>query len=230
MKLSAPIYRLKRRARLAARTHAIPLHAALDRVAEDEGFGSWSDLARRHAASGPAGRLLARFEPGDLVLLGARPGHGKTVLGLELALKAAGNGRQGFFFTLEYTVQDVSALLDGLEDRLVLDTSDDICAARVIDRMGAAPRGSVAVIDYLQILDQKRHNPELGTQITDLKAFAQASGSVIVLISQIDRAHDTQSGALPGLGDVRLPNPVDLSLFTRTCFLQDGEIALDPAA
>ncbi|RMB04577.1 hypothetical protein [Eilatimonas milleporae] len=38
MKLSAPVFRLKRRARTLAREEKIPLHQALDRLARREGF------------------------------------------------------------------------------------------------------------------------------------------------------------------------------------------------
>src|SRR5579862_7868029 len=38
MKLSAPIYHLKRKARLLSREKKIPLHEALDRIAIEEGF------------------------------------------------------------------------------------------------------------------------------------------------------------------------------------------------
>ena len=82
MKLSAPVHRLKRQARLMSRQEAIPLHAALDRVAAREGFVSWSLLSARLSAASPAARLFAELAPGDLVLVGARPGHGKTVLSL----------------------------------------------------------------------------------------------------------------------------------------------------
>jgi len=44
MTLSAPIHQLKRRARLLSRRERIPLHAALDRIATDEGYRSWSLL------------------------------------------------------------------------------------------------------------------------------------------------------------------------------------------
>ena len=47
MKLSAPIYQLKRRAKLLSRTDTIPLHQALDRIAQEEGFTAWSLLASR---------------------------------------------------------------------------------------------------------------------------------------------------------------------------------------
>ena len=45
MWLSAPIYRLKRRARLLARNEKIALHVALDRIARAEGFAGWSLLS-----------------------------------------------------------------------------------------------------------------------------------------------------------------------------------------
>lgn len=81
MKLSAPIFRLKRQAKLRAREAHIPLHQALDQLARDEGFRSWSHLAASISDHRPAADILSQLSPGDLVLLGARPGHGKTVLG-----------------------------------------------------------------------------------------------------------------------------------------------------
>ncbi|TIS82187.1 MAG: DNA helicase, partial [Mesorhizobium sp.] len=41
MRLSAPVYHLKRQARLLSRKEDVPLHEALDRMAFKEGFGSW---------------------------------------------------------------------------------------------------------------------------------------------------------------------------------------------
>src|SRR6516164_191391 len=75
MKLSAPIYHLKRKAKRLSREEGIPLHEALDRVAATEGFSAWSLLAAKTAAATPANRVFAQFRPGDLVLVGARPGH-----------------------------------------------------------------------------------------------------------------------------------------------------------
>ena len=237
MHLSAPIFRLKRQARLLARDTGLPLHKALDRIARAEGFRSWSHLAAHHAPGRPAAAILDALHPGDLVLLGARPGQGKTLLGLGLAAEAAQAGRTACFFTLEYTPADIPALLRQqgtdparLAPQLILDTSDEICAAHIVARMAGTPRGTIAVIDYLQLLDQKRHHPPLNDQVRMLKAFAAENGAIIVMISQIDRSFDGAAGRLPSLADVRLPNPVDLSLFTQACFLHDGEIRLDRAA
>jgi replicative DNA helicase len=234
MKLSAPIYRLKRAARLIARAENIPLHRALDRVATEEGFATWSLLAASFAARAPAAALFARLVPGDLLLLGARPGHGKTLLSLELAVEAMKAGHPSTFFTLEYTARDVIERLRaiGVEPAHVataftLDSSDMISADHIIGALQSAPRGTFVVVDYLQLLDQRRENPPLMMQIHALKDFARDKGLILVFIAQIDRAYDPASKPCPDLGDIRLPNPLDLTLFSKTCFLNDGALRFE---
>jgi len=233
MKLSAPVYSLKRLAKDLSREKKIPLHAALDRVAQDEGFTSWGLLAARLSAEGPAGKLFDQLRPGDLVLIGARPGHGKTLMGLELAVRAAKSGRQGRFFTLEWTSNEFQSNLrdmgedpSTLGEALEFDSSDSISAGHIIECLSSAPSGTLAVVDYLQILDQKRENPELALQIRTLKSYARDRELIIVVRSQINRLYDPASRPLPGLADVRLPNPLDLSLFDRTCFLHNGKVQI----
>lgn len=231
MKLSAPIHHLKRRARLLSRSENIPLHQALDRIAAGEGFGGWSFLAARADAAAPARKLLARLAPGDLVLVGARPGHGKTLLCLRLAVEAMRNGSPAVFFTLEYTLADVvdrlraigadPARFDGLFE---VDSSDAISAGHIIERLASAPRGALAIVDYLQLLDQKRDNPDLMAQVRALRAFARDRGLIIVFVSQIDRSYDPSRKPFPDLADIRLPNPLDLTLFNKTCFLNNGAV------
>lgn len=237
MRLSAPIFRLKRRAKLLARENGIALHAALGRVAKEEGFKSWSHLAISVSKVRPASEILSQLARGDLVLLGARPNQGKTTLGLDLLVEAMRRGRQGYFFTLEYHAPDVLARLqslggdsDATARLFTLDTSDEICAERIIDKLSAAPGDAVVVIDYLQLLDQRRANAELADQVSALRAFAQNAGLIIVAISQIDRAFELQEKPLPDLSDVRLPNPLDLTLFTKSCFLHEGQLRLEAVA
>src|SRR5215216_6482137 len=119
-----------------------------------------------------ASALFARLSPGDLVLLGARPGHGKTQLSLKLAVEAMKSGHQGRFFTLEYSAADVLDLFksigeDPADFRNVFefDVSDAISAEYIMSRLSTMPAGTVVVIDYLQLLDQKREKPELMAQV-----------------------------------------------------------------
>jgi len=230
MKLSAPIYRLKREAKLLARKDNIPLHEALNRVARREGHSRWSLLAKKLAATQPAEKLFARLSPGDLLLVGARPGQGKTLLSLGLAVEAMKSGNRAAFFSLEYTEADVVDRLRaiGVERAefatlFAFDGSDAVNADYIIEALELAPPGTLVVVDYLQLLDQKRANPELAVQLRALKTFAQDRGLIIVCISQIDRSYDPAKKRFPDIGDVRLPNPVDLHLFNKTCFLREGK-------
>lgn len=231
MELSAPIYQLKRQARLMSRNEAIPLHLALDRIAASEGFASWSLLAAKLAAIPRAARLYATLKPGDLVLVGARPRQGKTQMSLELAVEAMKSGNRGLFFSLEYTEKDINNQFGaiGLDPavfgtKFTFESSDAINADYIVARLRQEPRGTLAVVDYLQLLDQRRINPDLMTQVSALKTFARDAGHIIVFVSQIDRAYETTEKPCPDLEDVRLPNPLDLSLFSKTCFLHKGQI------
>lgn len=237
MKVSAPIYHLKRRAKRLSREQGIPLHDALDRVAATEGFSAWSMLAAKAAAMRPANKLFPQFRPGDLVLVGARPRQGKTLMSLELAVEAMRSGHRAAFFSLEYTQRDVLDRLRALGvapaqfDKLFeVDCSDAISADYVVKQMAAAPRGTFVVIDYLQLLDQRRENPDLTVQVRALKSFARDKGLIVVFISQIDRSYDPAIKMCPDLGDVRLPNPLDLNLFDKTCFLNNSEIQFRAAS
>ncbi|MBJ3783280.1 DNA helicase [Devosia sediminis] len=229
MRLSAPIHRLKRTARDHARASAIPLHAALDQVAAGEGFASWSLLASKHAdaASDPLS-LYRSFAQGDLVLVAARPLQGKTMFALRLALSALGEGKAAHFFSLDYTESDVAERLDTLSDpngvRLDVDCSDAISADHIIARLFGAPRGSFVAVDYLQLLDQKRTNPPLQQQIESLRDFARERGHIIAFVCQIDRRFDPDAAGIPGPADIRLPNPLDLALFSRAIFIHGGRV------
>jgi len=230
MKLSAPIFQLKRRAKLMARAGNLPLHEALDRIARQEGFARWSLLSSRVAAGPPSETVLSRLEEGDLLLMAGRPGHGKPALGLQLLLDAARAGRRAVFFTLEFTEAQAKAHLTALEmppldlaGKVEIVTSEALDAEYIVRHLAAAAPGSVAVIDYLQILDQQRSKPALSEQVQALGAYAKKAGLILGFLSQIDRSFDPSTKRLPDIHDIRLPNLVNLGLFTKALFLHNGE-------
>ena len=111
-----------------------------------------------------------------------------------------------------------------------VDCSDAISADYIAKRMAAAPRGSLVVVDYLQLLDQRRKNSALTVQVRALKSFARDKGLIVVFVSQIDRSYDPSIKPCPDLDDVRLPNPLDLKLFDKTCFLNQAEVQFRAAS
>lgn len=233
MKLSTPIYILKQQAKALSRRESIPLHQALDRIAQREGFGAWSLLSAKSGSAEPASALLDQLRPGELVLLGSRPGQGKTLLSLELAIRTMQKGLRAAFFTLDFTLRDVSDRFEVLgeeyttyRDRFFIDDSDEICADYIIAALRTASPNTLVIIDYLQLLDQRRQHPDLSRQVRQLKDFARNRDLIIVCLSQIDRSYDSKRRPIPDVGDVRLPNPVDLRLFDRTCFLNGGKMQL----
>jgi replicative DNA helicase len=237
MKLSAPIFQLKRRAKLMARNNSVPLNEALNQIARDEGFATWSLLSASVSSEPLSKTILSRLEAGDLLLLAGRPGHGKTRLGLRLLIDSARDNRNALLFTLEFTEQQARKHLraadpdDGnIFDDIQIFTSDQISADYIIRHMSGLEPGTVAVIDYLQLLDQQRSKPLLSEQVQTLGEFAQRTGVILGFISQIDRSFEVQGKRLPDIGDVRLPNFVDLGLFRKACFLHNGEAQLQEVA
>lgn len=231
MKLSAPVYVLKHQAKQMSRREGIPRLTALDRIAAKEGYERWSLLISKVFRGVSPARVYARLKPGELMLLGARPRQGKTLFGLQLTLESVRAGRPGFIFTLEETEAGVMERLRFLgeqspqgNDLLQLDCSDRISVTHIMEKMARAPAHSLAVIDYLQLLDQKRENPDLTTQVRALRNFARSRNVVLVFLSQIDRAFELSGKAVPGPEHVRLPNPLDLALFDKVCFLGGGEV------
>jgi replicative DNA helicase len=220
-----------------SRERNIPLHQALDDIAVGEGFPGWSLLAQTISKISVAQRLYSSLDNGDLVLIGARPGQGKTLMSLELAIEAMKAGHRSFFFSLEYLEQDVrdrfravGADWQRFEGVFEFDSSDAISADYIVRRLAMAAPGTLAVIDYLQILDQKQENPPLMTQIRTLKLLARERGLILVFISQIDRGYNPAVRPFPDLGHVRLPNPLDLTMFDKICFISNGDVEFRAAA
>ena len=110
MKLSAPVHVLKSKAKKLKKEKSLKMSEALDLVAKDEGVASWSLLQKKAKELFPKTReeVLGYLNPGDLLLIAARPGLGKTTFTLQILLQAIHEDLKCFFFSLEYTFRDVA--------------------------------------------------------------------------------------------------------------------------
>lgn len=97
-------------------------------------------------------------------------------------------------------------------------------------KLAFAPSGTLIVIDYLQLLDQKREEPPLTDQVETLRDLARRRGLIMVFISQIARSYEISTKPFPDMTDLRLPNPLDLTLFDKSCFLNNGSVRFSKAA
>ncbi len=106
---------------------------ALDRPAQVGGFASLSDIMREYVGEldelhenrgKPMGvstgytdveRFLNGMQKSDLILLGGRPGSGKTALGTNIAYNAARNGSHVAVFELEMSRQQLAMRLMSME-------------------------------------------------------------------------------------------------------------------
>ncbi|RZF22305.1 DNA helicase [Halobacteriovorax vibrionivorans] len=230
MKLSSPIFVLKSHAKKLKKNQGITMSEALDLVARAEGFSSWSLLKSKSQEVLPQeySDILGYLNDGDLVLIGSRPGMGKTSFALGLFVQAINaNHAKSFCFTLAHTHKEYAARIGTYDqtighnnERFELNYSDDISADYIIKatKNEVAP-GSLIIVDYLQLLDEKRINPPLQTQVEKLKTFAKESGCIIIFISQIVRDVEDRIDKHPTVDDIRLPNPLDLNLMNKIILL-----------
>ncbi len=233
MKLSAPIHVLKSQAKSLKKQAGITSVEALNRIAQQEGYSSWSLLKSRENNIFPNsyGEILDFFNDGDLVLIGGRPGQGKTIFTLGLLVQALQKQVfPGYVFTLCETPKSIierikcynsNIVPDG--EKFVLDYSNKICAEYIIEQTrGKLKSGSIIVIDYLQQLDEKRVNPPIQEQIVALKAYAKEQKCKIIFISQIRREVEYQESKTLTIKDVRSPNPFDKNLINKMILMQQS--------
>lgn len=233
IKLSMPAYQLKSKAKKLKKEQGLTMTEALNQVAKAEGYSSWSLLYSKAKEIYPQSReeILDYLNPGDLMLIGSRPGLGKTTFTLQILAQARQEKIKSYFFSLEYTLKDVAEKMASINESigmqnefLKFDFSDEICADYIIQvTKDDLPKGSIIAIDYLQLLDQDRSKANLQEQVLQLKQYAKEMGCILLFISQLDRSFESKGVERPGLDDVRLPNPLDLNLFNKTMFLHNGK-------
>ena len=168
----------------------------------------------------------------DFVVIGARPGVGKTVLGLQSAVRWAKQGTHTALFSLEMGGSQlfdriaagrvpltVGMLRKGvgsdirdaiahetrdLEDTpLFIDDSSPSFASILLScRAFAARGGRVAVIDYFQLATESQEWQEMASSSNALKRLARQTGLTVIVLSQLSRDVAKESRR-PTIADLR---------------------------
>ncbi len=241
MKLSSPIHVLKSQAKELKKGQPLSMSEALNAIAQREGYSSWSLLQSKNSNAFPNSysEILDFFNEGDLVLIGARPGIGKTSFTIGLLVQAIQRKlAPNYYFTLSENHKDIAGRIAAYDDKIGnfdestgnpgneyldyigIDYSNDISAKYIIEKTKTTiSQGSVIVIDYLQLLDEKRVNPPLQDQVEALKRYAKEKGCTVIFISQIRREIENQINRVPSLEDIRLPNPLNINLMNKVILI-----------
>jgi replicative DNA helicase len=152
----------------------------------------------------------------------------KTTFCIGLFVQAIKNkSAKNFFFSLSEVHKSIAKRIERYDENIEQDSSryehdysNDICADYIINKISSeVTSNSLIVIDYLQLLDQKRTNDTLQNQVIALKKFAKEKGCIIIFISQIDREVENRLDPRPIFGDILLPNPLDLGLMNKILLL-----------
>jgi replicative DNA helicase len=165
---------------------------------------------------------------GEMVTLAARPGCGKTALGLQLAVKAAERGELVVFFSLEMSGEElvdrvakmrakgrphIESVRDvaSLQSLIVYDNTERHTMASIEARArlqcGASERGlGLVVIDYLQLIDPSDRRVHREQQVAEIsrrcKQLAGILHCPVLVLAQLNREIE-KDDRRPRLSDLR---------------------------
>jgi hypothetical protein len=127
-------------------------------------------------------------------LVAARPRRGKSTFAAGLISQASESGRpQSYLFTVlereRESEQRIGIYLGSdhtTSNACHIDRSDDISADYILGVIkGKIAPGSLIVVDYLQLMDEKRVNPAIQEQIEQLKSFAREHRCIFIFLGQV---------------------------------------------
>lgn len=152
---------------------------------------------------------------GSLVVVGGRPGAGKSYFGLQLLSECV---QPGVYVSLEDPAAEVARRVrDSFSparlDEVLLCTPKrprlSLICKEIADAYAAGARPRMVVVDYIQLIQYDgevnawSQTDQIGLIIADLKALARELGFVLVLLCQLKRPMREDRHAFPALFDLR---------------------------
>ena len=231
MKLSSPIFVLKRRARQISRETDLLLSQALNLVAKQEGYRSWGSLAAKYASTRTGVDVLARFEPGDFILMECRPNPTSRSQKLQFLTGMIDLKAKAWVFSSTNDHAEIKSQIQHFGQSSSADASnlnvlniDALDADKIVETLGPKVRGGVILIEDLNELTPKLPPQGVNAQLEVLRSYAQRTLSVVILSASFEIPHEknkqfNQPKAFQGaIGEL------DREMFTAYCVLSGGKI------
>ncbi len=186
--------------------------------------------------------------PGEMIVIGARPSHGKSLFALQSLDEAASHGLPGLIISEEMGAASLAGRMVSSittipseewmkeTDRLRFDAREHfterapiVIAEKCQSASGAEKAIATAVrkhgikivaVDYAQLLkgDGDVEHERIGDVSRRMKAMATKYDLIVLLLAQLNRGIEQRENAVPGLADLRGSGSLE----------QDADIVLFP--
>jgi replicative DNA helicase len=147
-------------------------------------------------------KAIGGFRAGSLYTIGARPGKGKTSIGLQCAMTLSRDGAVAFS-SLEMSRSELHKRVISIGDRAEVSIHDIRTFARSVNR--TMPLRGV-IVDYLQLMSSRDSRPrhEIVAEMSrQLKILARDLKVPVIALSQLNRNAESRSDKRPSLADLR---------------------------
>lgn len=184
------------------------------------------DTFKRYSFSGfdKLDSNVGGFETGSVIIIGARPGCGKTTFALNFALQNAELGHKILFFSLEmkpelivekalsitheYPIRRFHRNITEEDKQRLINVNDEFISNIIVEHDTRAieniqfqvmkEKPSIVIIDYIQIVDSLQNFKDDRTRINYIsrviKGFSSKCGCTTIILSQLNRS-TSETGA-----------------------------------
>ena len=231
MRLSSPIFLLKLRARQISRETDLLLSQALNLVAKQEGYRSWGSLAAKYASTRTVNDVLARFEPGDFILMECRPNPTSRSQKLQFLTGMIDLKAKAWVFSSTNDHAEIKSQIQHFGQSSPADASnlnvlniDALDADKIVETVGPKVRGGVILIEDLNELIPKLPPQDVNAQIEVLRSYAQRTLSVVIFSASFELPHEKNKQSDQPKAFQGAIGELDREKFTAYCVLSGGKI------
>ena len=174
-------------------------------------------------------KVIGGFQKGELIVIGGRPGMGKTTFGLQLSLQMSSIENKILFSNLDYNeawmsnklvsllsetplkdvqnnkIGDLDSILSSLE-KVKLNIIQGLKNVNDLEINIEEDKPDVLIIDYVQLMTalKDEYEPDLSEVVKRLKTIALENNILVIALSQLNRNLEYRGGdKRPMIDDLR---------------------------
>jgi replicative DNA helicase len=171
----------------------------------------------------PSVDSLTTNHDGQLLVLGARPGEGKTLFATKAARETVELGGNVLYFSLEMSATELHVRINldspkAGDGELVVNASPVVDVAQILSESAAVASRlgclDLIVIDYLQLVNfaaNRARKTMVNIALTQLSELAKQQGATVLVLAQLNRTLVEMPGTDAAPGEFREFSPHQLA-------------------